>query len=63
MAPIVSSIDIARPPEEVFAFATDPSRFAEWQRDVVHVRVEGDRPPGVGSRFTTTRGSAALSGP
>jgi uncharacterized protein YndB with AHSA1/START domain len=55
MAPIVSSIDIARPPEEVFAFATDPSRFAEWQRDVVHVRVEGDRPPGVGSRFTTTR--------
>ena len=28
MPPIVSSIDIARPPDEVFAYATDPSRFA-----------------------------------
>jgi uncharacterized protein YndB with AHSA1/START domain len=41
MPPIVSSIDIARPPDEVFAYATDPSRFAEWQRDVVRVRIEG----------------------
>jgi uncharacterized protein YndB with AHSA1/START domain len=55
MPPIVSSIDIARPPEKVFAYATDPARFAEWQRDVVRVRVEGGRPPDVGSRFTTTR--------
>jgi uncharacterized protein YndB with AHSA1/START domain len=55
MEPIVSSIEIDRPPEEVFAYATDPARFAEWQRDVVRVRIEGDRPPGVGSRFTTTR--------
>ena len=55
MPPIVSSIEIDRPPDEVFAYATDPSRFAEWQRDVVRVRVEGDRPPGIGSRFTTTR--------
>ena len=55
MAPIVSSIEIARPPEEVFAYATDPARFAEWQDDVVGVRVEGRGPLGVGSRFTTTR--------
>ncbi len=55
MAPIVSSIEIARPPEEVFSYVTDPSRFAEWQYDVVSVRMEGGRPPGVGSRFTTTR--------
>ena len=55
MPPIVSSIEFAGPPDEVFAYATDPSRFAEWQRDVVRVRIEGDRPPGVGSRFTTTR--------
>ena len=44
MPPIVSSIDIARQPDEVFAYATDPSRFAEWQRDVVRIRIEGDRP-------------------
>ena len=55
MPPIVSSIDIARPPDEVFAYATDPSRFPEWQRDVVRVRMEHDGPPGVGSRFITTR--------
>jgi uncharacterized protein YndB with AHSA1/START domain len=55
MPPIVSSIEIARPPDQVFAYVTDPSRFAEWQHDVVRVRIDGGRPPGVGSRFTTTR--------
>ena len=55
MPPIVSSIDIARPPDDVFSYVTDPSRFAEWQDDVVSVRLEGGRPPGVGSRFTTIR--------
>jgi uncharacterized protein YndB with AHSA1/START domain len=55
MPPIVSNIDIARPPDEVYAYVTDPSRFPEWQHDVVRVRIQGGRPPGVGSRFTTTR--------
>jgi uncharacterized protein YndB with AHSA1/START domain len=55
MPPIVSSIEVARPPDEVFSYSTDPSRFAEWQLDVVGVRVDGDRPLTVGSRFTTTR--------
>jgi uncharacterized protein YndB with AHSA1/START domain len=55
MPPIVSDIEIARPPAEVFAYATDPSRFAEWQDDVVSVRIQGGRPLGVGSRFTTIR--------
>jgi uncharacterized protein YndB with AHSA1/START domain len=54
MPPIVSSIDIARPPDEVFSYLTDPSRFAEWQHDVVHVRMEGGA-TGLGARFTTTR--------
>ena len=49
MEPLVSTIEIARPPEEVFAYATDPLRFADWQHDVVIVRILGD------SRFTTTR--------
>jgi uncharacterized protein YndB with AHSA1/START domain len=55
MPPIVSTIEIARPPDEVFSYVTDPSRFAEWQDDVVRVRMEEGRPPSVGSRFTTTR--------
>jgi uncharacterized protein YndB with AHSA1/START domain len=43
------TIEIARPPQEVFAFATDPLRFAEWQHDVVGVRMLE------GARFTTNR--------
>ncbi|HEV3496749.1 MAG TPA: SRPBCC family protein [Actinomycetes bacterium] len=55
MAPIQSTVEIARPPAEVFAYLADPTRFAEWQRDVVRVEVEGGDPPGLGDRFTTTR--------
>lgn len=55
MAPIVSTIEIARPPDEVFSYVTDPSRFAEWQYDVVSVRMEEGGLTGVGARFTTTR--------
>jgi uncharacterized protein YndB with AHSA1/START domain len=49
MAPLVSTIEIACTPEEVFAVATDPRRFAEWQHDVVNVRMLGE------ARFATTR--------
>jgi uncharacterized protein YndB with AHSA1/START domain len=52
MSPIVSTIEIDRSPDEVFAYATDPTRFTEWQNDVVRVR-SADRH--VGARFTQTR--------
>jgi uncharacterized protein YndB with AHSA1/START domain len=55
MPPIVSTIEIARPPDEVFSYVTDPSHFAEWQHDVVSVRIAEGHPPNVGSKFTTTR--------
>jgi uncharacterized protein YndB with AHSA1/START domain len=55
MAPIVSTFEIARPPDEVYAYMTDPSRFPEWQYDVTRVRIDGAGPPGVGTRFATTR--------
>ena len=62
MAPIVSSIEIARSPEEVFAYVTDPSRLAEWQESVVSSRAEGTCPPGVGTRPASLVGSVHLSG-
>ena len=55
MAPIVSTIEIDRPPDEVFSYVTDPSRFPEWQKDVVSGHMEGGGPQSVGSRFVTTR--------
>jgi len=55
MAPVISSVDVARPPDEVFPYVTDPSRFAEWQEGVVSGHTEGDGPPGVGTRYITVR--------
>ncbi|MHB8532236.1 MAG: SRPBCC family protein [Solirubrobacteraceae bacterium] len=55
MAPIVSTIDIARPQAEVFAYVTDPSTFAEWQAGVVDGSMEGGKTPSVGSRCAMTR--------
>jgi len=51
----VSTIEIARPPLEVFEYVTDPSRLAEWQESVVSSRPEGTGPPGVGMRASVTR--------
>ena len=53
--PIVSTIDITRTPDEVFSYVTDPSRFAEWQADVVAAHLEEEGPPTVGSRIVQTR--------
>jgi len=55
VAPIVSETEIARPPEEVFAYVTNPSRFAEWQVDATSASMKGDGLPRVGSRYATTR--------
>ena len=52
-SPIVSTVEIERPPSEVFPYATDPSRFGEWQPDVVSGSTEGA--PGVGSKCIMTR--------
>jgi uncharacterized protein YndB with AHSA1/START domain len=62
MPPIVSHIEIARPPEEVFAYITDPSRFHEWQHDVVRVDLQGDGLAGVGASSPPPAGSVVPSG-
>jgi uncharacterized protein YndB with AHSA1/START domain len=52
--PISTSIEIARPAEDVFAYVTDPSRFPEWQQGVVRGQLD-TATPRVGSRCTTIR--------
>jgi uncharacterized protein YndB with AHSA1/START domain len=52
---MTSSFEIGRPPEQVYAYVTDPALFPEWQHDVLRVRVEDGGGPGVGTRFATTR--------
>ncbi len=55
MAAIASSIEIARPPEEVFAYVLDPSRLAEWQQSLVSASSEGGGPLSAGSKVSTIR--------
>jgi uncharacterized protein YndB with AHSA1/START domain len=59
MAPIVASTEVERPADEVFAYATDPARFSEWQKGLVEGHVDGpaadDGKPAPGARCLTTR--------
>jgi uncharacterized protein YndB with AHSA1/START domain len=59
MPPIVTSAEIDRPAAEVFAYATDPARFSEWQKGVVDGRMDGPasdaQAPAVGAKCVTTR--------
>jgi uncharacterized protein YndB with AHSA1/START domain len=47
------TVEIARPPEEVFAYLTDVSNLPEWQRSAVSAEAEG--PVGEGSRVRERR--------
>jgi hypothetical protein len=55
MAPVAASIEVDRAAAEVFAYATDPSRFHEWQKGVVASHLEGPDESSVGARCITTR--------
>ena len=55
MAAVEESIEISRRPEDVFAYATDFSRYHEWQGSVVAAHWDGDTSPGAGAKATVTR--------
>ena len=55
MAPITASIEIARPPEAVFAYIDDLSRHGEWQSSLQEVKVETEGSTRVGSRARDRR--------
>jgi uncharacterized membrane protein len=52
---ITNSIEIDRPPKEVFAYLDQLDRHGEWQGAVQAVTVETEGPTAVGSRATETR--------
>ena len=49
------SIEVERPAAEVFSYATDPSKFSEWQQGVVSGSMESKGAPAVGDHCRTTR--------
>ena len=55
MAAIVTTTEVNRPADDVFAYATDPTRFHEWQKGVVSGHMDQAGVPSVGARCTTTR--------
>ena len=55
MAPIVESIEIDKPPQEVFAYLDQLDRHGEWQELIVSNKVQTEGPTRVGTRVTQTR--------
>ena len=61
MAPIIATVDVDRPAAEVYAYATDPTRFAEWQAGFVDGHLEGADAPRVGAKCVTVRRIGGLA--
>ncbi len=55
MSPIIATVEVDRPADEVFAYATDPTRFPEWQSGVVDGHLDDADTPQVGAKCVTTR--------
>ncbi|MFC9733764.1 SRPBCC family protein [Streptomyces roseolus] len=55
MSRIEESIDIARPPEDVFSYLMDPGHMPEWQESAVAARRLDEGALRVGSRFRVQR--------
>jgi hypothetical protein len=55
MSPIITTTEIARPATQVFTYATDPTRFHEWQEGVVDGHLDKPGPPQAGAKCLTTR--------
>jgi uncharacterized membrane protein len=52
---ITESIEIARPPEEVFAYLDQLDRHGEWQERIVDFTLKTEGPTRVGTRWSQTR--------
>jgi uncharacterized membrane protein len=55
MAPIAASIEIARRPDDVFAYLDDLARHGEWQEQLISAQKLGDGPTEVGTKSTEKR--------
>lgn len=55
MTRISTTTEVNRSATDVFAYATDPTRFSEWQKGVVSGHLDKPGVPVVGARCVTTR--------
>ena len=59
MPVIEESVFIARPPQEVFDYITDPENIPVWDASVLKAEQVGTGPVGLGTR---TRGTSKIMG-
>jgi uncharacterized membrane protein len=52
---IISSIEIARPQQDVFAYLDELDKHSEWQGDLISTTLETEGPTRVGTRASDTR--------
>jgi uncharacterized protein YndB with AHSA1/START domain len=55
MTAVVTAVDVDRPAADVFAYATDPTHFQEWQAGVVEGHLDSALAPAVGDTCHMTR--------
>jgi Polyketide cyclase / dehydrase and lipid transport len=55
MAPAIASAVVDQPAADVFAYATDPAHFREWQQGVIDGHLDQPGPAQVGTKCLTTR--------
>ena len=55
MPPVVTTTDVDRSADDVFAYATNPARFPEWQKGVTEGHLDHPGPAEAGARCLTTR--------
>jgi uncharacterized protein YndB with AHSA1/START domain len=55
MTAIVSQIEVEAPQAEVFDYVTDPTRFTQWQENVLGGHLDDPDRSGIGSKCSTTR--------
>ena len=55
MSAIRESVEIARRPEDVYAYLDDLARHGEWQESLVNAHVDTEGPTKVGTRVTEQR--------
>jgi uncharacterized protein YndB with AHSA1/START domain len=55
MAPTIATTVVDRPAAAVYAYATDPARFREWQQGLIEGHLDPPGPAQVGTKCVTTR--------
>lgn len=60
MIEVTESVHSTRPPDTVFALASDPAMLARWQSGTFRVRAGGATTPGIGSRVSGIRRYAGM---